>query len=117
MMFYDLKLGLIRWNEKGRSQELTIKDLIQVGYFPRKRTILIMRNTSKREVIGLDLEGNFLYDVHPPKGYVMIYFQEFADYLSIVCDGDKNHEDKFGRNRINFKLDTIDGSLKKENLA
>ncbi|WP_077320212.1 hypothetical protein [Virgibacillus proomii] len=117
LMFYNLKTGLIQWEHNKNDIEITVDSLIQVGYYPYKKLILIMYKTKDREVIALDLKGDYLYEVSPPNGYKMMYFQEFTDHISIVCDGDDKHQDKFGRNRVNFKLDILNGNLTKGNLA
>ena len=96
---------------------MIIENLIQVGYFSNKQLLLIMYGSNEREVVGLDIEGNFLYNIDSPIGYKMIYFQETSDNVLIVCDGDENHKDKYGRSRMNFELDILTGKLILKGLA
>ncbi|WP_429953923.1 hypothetical protein [Enterococcus sp. AZ192] len=117
VMNYNFETGEINWMHHEISNHLKFDELIQVGYFPLKNLLLIMLNKSKRDVIALDLDGEYLYEVEKPIDFEMLYFQEFPDYIAIVCEGNKNQEDKYGRNRFNFKLNQDTGILDKEDLA
>ncbi|MEK3952114.1 MULTISPECIES: hypothetical protein [Psychrobacillus] len=116
-MYYDLFTGSIKWDYKEEKQTLVIKDLIEIGYFPKKEIILVLFNEDKREVIGLNLAGEYLYEIEKPVGYRMMYFEEFPDNVAVVCDGGELQEDRFGRSRTNFLLNQDDGTLYKGNLA
>lgn len=117
VMNYNFETGEINWMYHEISNHLKFDELIQVGYFPLKNLLLIMLNKSKRDVIALDLDGEYLYEVEKLIDFEMLYFQEFPDYIAIVCEGSKNQEDKYGRNRFNFKLNLDTGILDKEDLA
>lgn len=116
-MIYNLETGEIKWLHQGISKFLKFDELVQVGYFPFKNLLLVMLNKLRKDVIALDLDGEFLYEVEKPLGYEILYFQEFPSYIAVVCEGDKNHEDQYGRSRFNFKLHLTTGILEKEDLA
>lgn len=111
---YILSLGVLNWNTSNVEKSLEIKNLKDVGYFPQKQRVFVLAGDC---VQGYDLLGEFLYNIKSPNGYKMIYFGEYKDSLFVVCDGDKNHEDKFGRFRVNFIIDKDSGNLTKGELA
>lgn len=117
LLNYDIEKGNIIWKFDNLEKEIQIQNLLLVGYFPRKNLLLIMYQGKQREVVAFDLDGEFLYEVIKPDGFEIMYFQEFTDYVSVVCDGDDNQVDKFGRGRFNFKLDIKTGNLTIKGLA
>ncbi|WP_429951494.1 hypothetical protein IGJ55_003335 [Enterococcus sp. AZ170] len=116
-MKYNLETGEINWLYQGISKFLTFNELIQVGYFPLKNLLLVMLNKIRKNVIALDLEGEFLYAVDKPVDYEILYFQEFPLYIAFVCEGNTNHEEQYGRSRFNFKLNLTTGILEKKALS
>ena len=117
LMNYDLENGHITWKVDSFAKEIHIPKLLLVGYFPRKELLLIMYQGRHREVIAFDINGEFLFEVTKPEGCEMMYFQEFSDYVTVVCDGDDSQTDKFGRRRFNFKLNLKTGDLIRKGLA
>lgn len=117
LLNYDIEKGCIAWNYNSTEKQMDIQNLLLVGYFLQKNLLLIMYQGRYREVVAFDLNGDFLFEVIKPKGFEMMYFQEFPHYISIVCDGDDSQVDKFGRGRFNFKLDVETGCLTKESFA
>ncbi|WP_332651807.1 hypothetical protein [Lysinibacillus sp. 54212] len=117
LMSYDIEKGHMAWKYNSSEKEMDIQNLLQVGYFPQKNMFLTMYQGKNREVAAFDLNGDFLFEVIKPEGFEMMYFQEFKDYVSVVCDGDDSQVDKFGRRRFNFQLNADTGYLTKEGLA
>lgn len=117
LLNYDIEKGHIVWKYNFSEKEMVIHNLLLVGYFIQKNIFLIMYQGKHREVGAFDLNGDFLFEVIKPEGFEMMYFQEFPDHVSVVCDGDDSQIDKFGRGRFNFKLDVETGYLTKEGLA
>ncbi|UFT98803.1 hypothetical protein KO561_16640 [Radiobacillus kanasensis] len=117
LMMYDLPKGLLEWSFNGHINKITTEELRDVGYFISNKTILIMSQLEKTNITALNLNGDYLYEISSLEGYEMKFFQELPEHVSIVCDGDTNHIDKFGRNRVNFKLDISTGKLSKGGIA
>lgn len=114
---HDIDNGCAEWVYNNQKKEISINGLLVVGYYPRKGIILIMHESTNREVIALDLDGEYLFEFKSPEGFKMLYFQEFPEYVTVVCDGDTNHVDKLGRGMFNFKIDITNGGLEKVGLA
>lgn len=114
---YDLKSGVIEWTYNDEKRKLVLNNLKEVGYYPKKNRILVLFSDEAPKAQGYNLSGEYLYHIDAPTGYGMVYFGESDDSLLVVCDGDKQNEDKFGRFRVNFKIDIINGNLTKGNLA
>lgn len=118
LMFNDKKIGLVEWSSsKDKKELLKVDNLIQVGYYPAMNLVLIMYLANNKEIMALNLNGEYLYEIKEPANYKMMYLQQFRNYISVVCDGDSNYRDDFGRGRINFKLDIQTGTLIKEGLS
>lgn len=114
----DIEQGQVIWSTEKGNQSLCIEGLIDAGFFPHKNIILFLYQTPKwQELLVLNRNGEYLFELYDPPGYTMKYFSEFSDYISVVCDGDENHVDKFGRNRFHFELDLELQRLYKKGLA
>lgn len=98
-------------------KKINVNDLKQVGFFPQEQRIFIICSCEKQELLGYDLEGNYLFKVNNPIGFHMLYFTKLKDKIMVVCDGSKTHEDEYGRFRYNFFMDTNTGKLTKGGLA
>lgn len=116
-LYYDLNLSVVNWIYQGKQKNLFINQLKQVIFLPQKQKIFILSDGEKQELYGYNLIGDYLFKVNQPVGFKMQYFACSKDQISIVCDGDKNHEDQYGRSRYNFLLDVNNGNLSKGNLA
>lgn len=116
-LYYDLNLNIVDWTYQGKQKNLIINHLKQAIYFPQKQRIFILSDGDRQELYGYNLLGDCLFKVNQPIGFKMLYFTWIKDEISIVCDGDKNYEDQYGRSRYNFLLDINNGNLSKGSLA
>ncbi|ULT57362.1 hypothetical protein L1999_01745 [Neobacillus drentensis] len=115
---YDKTLGVIEWNHNGKVQKKAIGNLKQASYYPNEKRILVLINKKSQDiVIGLDIHGDVVFEIKSPAGYSMEYFTEINDSPVVVCEGDENHVDSFGRGRVNFFIDLTNAKLEKGNLA
>lgn len=119
VLYYDLNLNIVNWTYQGKHKNLFINQLKQVIFLPQKQKIFILSDGDgeRQELYGYNVIGDCLFKVNQPVGFKMQYFACSKDQISIVCDGDKNHEDQYGRSRYNFLLDVNNGNLSKGNLA
>lgn len=115
LLHYNQNSGLIEWNYKNISERMIVENLSNVGFFPNQGIVLVRNNDGRVKIINLLTKE--LCDVKAPDGHEMIYFQESDQGITIVCDGDENHTDKYGRNRHNFELDIETGNLKHKGLS
>ena len=65
----------------------------------------------------VDLKNEFLHEVNKPKGFQLAYFEETKNNILIVCNGDTENTDKFGRDQKNFILDISTGELQENGIA
>lgn len=114
---YDLELGIIEWVFQGEKKQLFIKNIKQVGFFPQEQRLFVICGFSNQELLGYTIEGNSIFKVDSPPEFRMMYFIKIKDEIAIVCDGNKKHEDKYGRYRYNFVIDINTGQLRKGSLA
>lgn len=115
---YDLELGTVEWIWGGINRYLCVTNLDQVGFFPQKgRLFIVANNGKKQELHGYTLEGKLLFTTSCPSGYQMKYFTIADKKIIIVCDGNKENEDEYGRFRYNFYLDIDNGEFTKGNIA
>lgn len=117
VLYYDLKLGTIEWTFQGNVKKITVKNVKQVGFFPQEQRIFIICSCGKQELLGYDIEGKNLFKVDNPSEFEMLYFAELRDNIMVVCEGNKNQEDQYGRFRYNFYMDINTGKLTKGGLA
>ncbi|MEH7505456.1 hypothetical protein V7152_26260 [Neobacillus drentensis] len=52
-------------------------------------------------------------EISEPNGYSMEYLTEIDQSPVVVCEGDENHVDNFGRGRMNFFINLKTEQLKK----
>lgn len=116
-LYYDLELGMIEWIFQGVKHNLIVNNMEQVGFFPQKQRILILCSCEKQELQGYSMMGELLFKVSNPSGFKMRYFAKMKDEIAVVCDGNKNYEDEYGRFRYNFRLNINNGNLIKGELA
>lgn len=114
---YDLELGTVEWSFQGNIKKITVKNVKQVGFFPQELRIFIICSCGKQELLGYDIEGKYLFKVNSPSEFEMLYFAKLSDKIIVVCDGNKNQEDQYGRFRYNFFMDINTGKLTKGGLA
>ena len=88
----------------------------QVGFFPQEKRIFII-SCGNQELMGYDTNGNYLFKVKNPSGLKMLYFSNLRHNIIVVCDGEKNQEDKYCRSRYNFFIDINTGKLTKGGVA
>ena len=64
----------------------------------------------------LSRKGDEITKISPPFGYA---FYRFIDgkKLSVICQGNNNTADKYGRNDWNFKYDFLNNTWHKESFA
>lgn len=117
VLYYDLDLGSVEWSFQGNTKKITAKNVKQVGFFPQERRIFIICSCGKQELLGYDIEGKNLFKVDNPSEFEMLYFAKLRDNIMVVCDGNKNQEDQYGRFRYNFYMDINTGKLTKGGLA
>lgn len=114
---YDLESSTIDWGVGGNSRHLCVKYMKQVGFFPQKERIFIVTGYNEQELHGYTLDGRRLFVANSPSGFEMKYFTIVNDRVTVVCDGNKENEDKYGRFRYNFYIDINNGKLTKGNIA
>ncbi|MDE7223157.1 MAG: hypothetical protein K2O34_05195 [Acetatifactor sp.] len=89
----------------------------QVGFFPQKGRIFVIVAHNEQELQGYTLEGKQIFAASSPLEFEMQYFITANDKVMVVCDGNGENADKYGRFRYNFYLDTDTGELTKESIA
>lgn len=119
MLFkYDLNYGIVEWIFQGIKKYITMKNIEGVCFLPQKQRILILCNEAEKQVIlGYTMEGKSLFKVSSPVDFKMCYFVKKQDEVMVVCDGNNNYTDAYGRFQYNFCLNTDTGILRKEGLA
>lgn len=117
ILTYDLELGTITWVYQGLRKNLNINNLKHVGYYPQNQRIFILCQNGKQELQGYNLDGKLLFSVNAPFGFEMRYFVQIDDQIAVVCDGDQNQQDEYGRFRFHFLIDIDNGRLTKGTLA
>jgi hypothetical protein len=116
-LYYDLESGVVEWIYEGLRKNLVVDNMIQAVYFPQKCRMFILCDGNEQELYGYTLAGECLFKVKQPIGFKMVYCTRAEDQIWVVCDGDKENEDQYGRSRYNFLLDTDNGCLSKLSLA
>lgn len=104
---------------KKEEKTLNFENLLDTGFFYSQNIILILSelNNKCKKVTALNLKGEYLYDILPPNGFEFYYFSQNNNSIYIVCNGDLQHSDRFGRNEYKFKLDPHTGNLSNQTLA
>ncbi|CCO10748.1 hypothetical protein BN424_1251 [Carnobacterium maltaromaticum LMA28] len=97
--------------------EENVTNLENVGFYLSKGIILIMYKANENEAFFVDLKNEFLHEVNKPKGFQLAYFEETKNNILIVCNGDAENTDKFGRDQKNFILDISTGELQENRIA
>lgn len=115
---YNKTNNRVEWSYKGclyKKQFLKIRQA-QI-YLKQKVVLVIEEQNNKDRIIGYNLEGVKVFCSFASDGYSMEYLSEINYAPVVVCSGDENHVDKYGRNRVNFIIDEKTGIMSKANLA
>ena len=62
------------------------------------------------------VKGDEITKISPPFGYAFYRFID-GEKLSVICQGNNNTADKYGRNDWNFKYDFLNNTWHKESFA
>ena len=116
ILYYDLEAGTVEWSLQENMKKITVENMNQVGFFPQEKRIFII-SCVNQELMGYDTNGNYLFKVKNPSGLKMLYFSNLRHNIIVVCDGEKNQEDKYCRSRYNFFIDINTGKLTKGGVA
>lgn len=117
ILYYDLDAGTVEWSLQENRKKITVENMNQVGFFPQEKRIFIISSCGNQELLGYDTNGNYLFKVKNPSGFKMLYFSILRHDIIVVCDGEENQEDKYGRFRYNFFIDINTGKLTKGGVA
>lgn len=109
----DFKTGKIEWNFHNREYKLVINEIVKIGFFPEKDTILIIRGHQNQKLLRYNLQGDLIFCVSPPFNFQMRYFDKSKDNMLVICDGNSKETEQFGRFRYSFILDLQNGQLNK----
>lgn len=113
ILFYRIDEEILRIGNK----RLHINDLKLASFYPNQNIILLLVGDRKKKIIGYNLEGIQLFETESPIGFEMKYFQTNGKEIYVVCDGDKQYADKYGRISYNFLIELRTGKLTKGTLA
>lgn len=115
---YDKTLGNIEWNHNGKVLKKAVENIKQASYYPNEKRILVLINRNHEDIIiGFDIHGDEVFEIKSPAGYSMEYLTDINHSPVVVCEGDENHVDSFGRGRVNFFIDLSNAKLEKGNLS
>ncbi|NLI59358.1 MAG: hypothetical protein GX387_12750 [Clostridium sp.] len=64
-----------------------------------------------------NFQGEMVKEYLPPTGYSFYRIVEINPVIEVVCQGNEQFKDKFGRNDWNFTLDAETGEWKRSSLA
>ncbi len=70
----------------------------------------------KNRISVLSRKGDEISKISPPFGYIFYRFID-GEKLSVICQGNNNTADKYGRNDWNFKYDFLNNTWHKESFA
>lgn len=117
LLYCNKNSGVIDWIIDGKNRSMEITNILNIGLFLKKKAIIVMYLANEKEGIIFDLEGEFVAELEKFPNYEMEYFQEFPDYISVVMEGNKETEDKYGRSSKNFKINILTGELEEVGLT
>nr|WP_315528685.1 hypothetical protein [Carnobacterium maltaromaticum] len=109
--------GEIKWCHNGELFKQTVLNIENIGFYTNKGIILIMYKANENEAFFVDLKNEFSHEINKPKGFQLAYFEETKNNILIVCNGDTEKTDKFGRYQKNFILDISTGELQENGIA
>lgn len=70
----------------------------------------------KNRISVLSRKGDEISKISPPFGYIFYRFID-GEKLSVICQGNNNTADKYGRNDWKFKYDFLNNTWHKESFA
>ena len=70
----------------------------------------------KNRISVLSRKGDEITKISPPFGYIFYRFID-GEKLSVICQGNNNTADKYGRNDWKFKYDFLNNTWHKESFA
>ncbi|GAB5082283.1 hypothetical protein Osc1_14560 [Hominimerdicola sp. 21CYCFAH17_S] len=117
VQFYDekgsmiLKYNLITNTLLTTNRQIVLAEIEQV--MPYNNKIVILCNKNKIIVLNGDEEQ----EIRPINGYIFNYLTFENGNLIVICNGDKNHMDKFGRLTRKFNLDDMNCCLIDKGIA
>ena len=116
---YARKSGKVVCYDNAKLKDFIVADLISVKYCEKYKRFIaqvgIKRANSR--MIVLNNVGDILYEVKSPMHYTFYSLSENGNEIEIICQGDEEMADKFGRNDWRFSIDVLTGELIKQSLS
>lgn len=87
-------------------------------YLEHELVLMIYQNTENIMLLkGYNLNGNELFNINPPENFDFQYLEIRKNAPFVVCEGNEQEQDQFGRGTYRFSVDPTSGTLKKHNLS
>lgn len=115
VLSYDLEEKIINWIYLNKKAICSVPGLNQAMYNKDTEHILILYDN--KVVRTMASNGEVLCENNAPNGYICKYLSWIEGKPVVVCDGDENHQDKFGRFRVNFYINEKNMTSEKGNIA
>lgn len=115
---YARKSGKVVCYDNAKIDEFIVNDLISIKYCKKHKRFVTQVGTKRinSRMFLLNNVGDTLYEVKAPMHYTFYSLSENDNEIEIICQGDEQMADKFGRNDWRFSIDVLLGELIKQSL-
>ncbi|WP_339158198.1 hypothetical protein MKX50_01365 [Paenibacillus sp. FSL W8-0186] len=109
----------ISWQLQDHLIQVNCKNILNAQIYPEQGVAIVISKENQFEKVlkGYAMDGTLLFVKHPPQGFDFSYLSTLKNQPSVVCEGDEDHTDVYGRSGWSFIIDTKTGDMTKGNLA
>lgn len=115
----DMVNDMMSWQLQDELIQVNCKNIVSAQIYMEQDVVLVISKENRVENVlkGYAMDGTLLFVKHPPQGFGFAYLSTIRNQPSVVCNGDKDNTDGYGRNSWNFIINTKTGDMTKGNLA
>ena len=116
---YTRKSGKVICYDNAKIHDFIVDDLISIKYCEKYKRFVAQVGIKRANIriIVLNNVGDILYGVKSPIHYTFYSLSENQSKIEIICQGNEEMADKFGRNDWHFSIDVLSGELIKKSLS
>lgn len=116
---YARKSGKVVCYDNAKIDDFIVNDLISIKYCEKHKRFVTQVGTKRinSRMFVLNNVGDTLYEIKAPMHYTFYSLSENDNEIEIICQGDEEMADKFGRNDWRFSINVLSGELIKQSLS
>lgn len=117
LSYSDEAEQLVLQNSNGVKKNILVPFIKEVAIDTNKRIFVLVGNNEDSRIYEYTKDGEIIRQLMAPLSYIFYRFSQISDELQVICQGNEDKIDKYGRNDWKFKYNFINNEWEKVSLA